>query len=150
MRLSSILVVLFNLILTSSAVAGPQKTAEVIWQVYASEYVAVWCQRVSASLNRGVLLVKKCVRRGKSSLAGTDSSVWEINLWNRDSVVIQIPISTDRAACSEGLFTFPALLAAWSFVKMQVCVNLAIIKLDQQASLGETDQGPISFVKYSL
>lgn len=67
-----------------------------------------------------------------------------------DSVVIQIPISTGRAACSEGLFTFPALLAAWSFVKMQVCVNLAIIKLNQQASLGETDQGPISFVKYSL
>lgn len=55
MRSSSISVMLLSLILTSTAVAEPQKPAEVIWQVYASEYVAVTRHWFGTSLERGVL-----------------------------------------------------------------------------------------------
>lgn len=49
MSLSSISIMLLNLILVSTREAEPQKTDEVFWQEYTSEIVAMWCHWFSTS-----------------------------------------------------------------------------------------------------
>lgn len=62
---------LLGLILKSIAVAVPQNPAEVIWQACTSEYVAVWCQQLSPSL-------EECVTGGKG---GAGKSVLAMDTW---------------------------------------------------------------------
>lgn len=77
MSLSSISIMLLNLILVSTREAEPQKTDEVFWQEYTSEIVAMWCHWFSTSY------VFKERRYWKEKYGGRkkNTTAYAMNMW---------------------------------------------------------------------